>query len=120
VASEIEVQQQIRLALGRVPGLVLWRNSGGLAERDGRIQRFGLCKGSSDLIGIFSTVIGHEHVGLTFGRFVAGEIKRPSWKSPSDWDTDPQKLFLDLVDARGGLSGVWRSIDDAKKTLGIP
>ncbi len=52
--SEHEIQQRIRLACGR--GAVrLWRNnSGALVDQQGRFVRFGLCKGSSNLIS-------HDH-----------------------------------------------------------
>lgn len=115
ITSESEIQAHIRLALGRIPGLVLWRNSTGVAERNGRVQHFGLCKGSSDLIGIYATVILPEHVGMTIGRFVAGEVKTARGVT-----SDEQRMFLDLVAARGGLAGVWRSVEDALKTIGIP
>jgi hypothetical protein len=55
--SEHEIQQRIRLACGR--GAV----------------RFGLCKGSSDLIGLRSLEITPELVGLRLAQFVALEVK---------------------------------------------
>jgi hypothetical protein len=49
--SEHEIQQRIRLACGRGPGR-LWRNNtGALVDQQGR---FGLCKGSSNMIS-------HDH-----------------------------------------------------------
>lgn len=114
MTREIDMQQQIRLDLGRVPGLVLWRNNTGLAEYKGRKVRYGLAVGSSDLIGIYSTVIGPEHVGMTLGRFVAGEVK-----APGGTVTDDQARFLALVSSRGGLAGVWHDTEEALATLGI-
>jgi hypothetical protein len=111
---EIDIQQQIRLALGRIPGLVLWRNNTGVADHKGAKVRYGLAVGSSDLIGIYSQVIGPEHVGSTFGRFLAGEVK-----APGGTVSDDQSRFLSLVSTRGGLAGVWRSTADALATLGI-
>ena len=73
ITSESEIQAHIRLALGRIPGLVLWRNSTGVAERNGRVQHFGLCKGSSDLIGIYATVGGgYGNIASGRGAFVGG------------------------------------------------
>jgi len=95
---ESEIQQQIRAALGRGHGLVLWRNSTGIAERDGRTHRFGLCRGSADLIGILSPS----------GRFVALEVKRPNGKP-----TEEQTLFLELVRKQGGFAAVVDSVDSA-------
>ena len=98
--SESELQQQIRIALGTEPGLVLWRNSVGVADVGGRVQRFGLCKGSADLIGILD------------GRFVALEVKTERGRVSPE-----QQLFLDLVRRRGGFAAVVRSIDDARAAV---
>jgi len=111
---EIDIQQRIRLDLGRVPGLVLWRNNTGVADYHGAKVRYGLAVGSSDLIGIYSTVIGPEHVGMTLGRFVAGEVK-----APGGTVTEDQARFLSLVSSRGGLAGVWRNTEEALATLGM-
>jgi hypothetical protein len=72
--SEQEIQQRIRLACGR--GVVrLWRNNtGALVDQQGRFVRFGLCKGSSDLIGLRSLEITTELVGQRTLR-----RRRPSW-----------------------------------------
>jgi hypothetical protein len=62
--SEHEIQQRIRLACGRGP-VRLWRNNtGALVDQQGRCVRFGLCKGSSDLIGLRSVVVTPEMAGL--------------------------------------------------------
>jgi hypothetical protein len=61
--SEHEIQQRIRLACGQGP-VRLWRNnSGALVDQQGRLVRFGLCKGSSDLIGLRSLEITTDLVG---------------------------------------------------------
>ena len=71
--SEHEIQQRIRLACGR--GAVrLWRNNtGALVDRQGRLVRFGLCRGSSDLISLRSLEITPELVGQRIAQFVALE-----------------------------------------------
>ena len=107
--SEHEIQQRIRLACGR--GAVrLWRNNtGALVDQQGRLARFGLCKGSSDLIGLRSLEITPEMAGQRVAQFVALEVKTASgvvspeqrsaalWRRPSSclaardkccWDTD--------------------------------
>lgn len=99
--TESQLQQQIRLALGREPDLVIWRNSVGVAETNGRKQRFGLCKGSADLIGIGPG-----------GRFFALEIKTLTGRIRPE-----QQLFVDLVNRRGGFAAIVRSVDEAWQAL---
>lgn len=96
--TESDIQQSIRLALGRDRDVVLWRNSVGVAQTpDGRSQRFGLCPGSSDLVGIGPG-----------GRFLAIEVKTNHGRVAPD-----QARFVDLVRARGGIAGICRSVEDA-------
>ena len=107
--SEHEIQQRIRLACGR--GAVrLWRNNtGALVDQQGRFVRFGLCKGSSDLIGLRSFVVTPEMVGQRIAQFVALEIKTDSGAVSPE-----QKAFLQLVRQLGGLGAVCRSIEQAQ------
>ena len=71
--SEHEIQQRIRLPCGR--GAVrLWRNNtDALVDPQGRFVPFGLCKGSSDRIGLRSLEITPELVGPQLAQFVAVE-----------------------------------------------
>jgi hypothetical protein len=112
--SEHEIQQRIRLACGRGP-VRLWRNNtGALVDQQGRFVRFGLCKGSSDLIGLRSMVVTPEMVGQRIAQFVALEIKAPQGVvSPQ------QQAFLRLVQELGGVASVCRSIEQAQAVLGL-
>ena len=112
--SEHEIQQRIRLACGR--GAVrLWRNNtGALVDQQGRFVRFGLCKGSSDLIGLRSVVVTPEMVGQRIAQFVALEIKAPQGVVSPE-----QQAFLRLVQQLGGLAAVCRSIQQAQVVLGL-
>ena len=112
--SEHEIQQRIRLACGRGP-VRLWRNNtGALVDQQGRFVRFGLCKGSSDLIGLRSVVVTPEMVGQRIAQFVALEIKAPQGVvSPQ------QQAFLRLVQELGGVASVCRSIEQAQAVLGL-
>ena len=96
--KESALQDAIRLALGNVPGLVLWRNNCGTAEIRGYPIKFGVANpGGADLIGIWN------------GRFVAVEIKTPTGRQSPD-----QKRFEQLVIARGGEYVILRSVEDAR------
>ncbi|MCP9787480.1 VRR-NUC domain-containing protein [Cyanobium sp. Maggiore-St4-Cus] len=112
--SEHEIQQRIRLTCGRGP-VRLWRNNtGALVDQQGRFVRFGLCKGSSDLIGLRSLEITPELVGQRIAQFVALEIKTGSGTVSPE-----QRAFLQLVQQLGSLGGVWRSIAEAQAVLDL-
>ena len=113
--SEHEIQQRIRLACGR--GAVrLWRNNtGALVDQQGRFVRFGLCKGSSDLIGLRALEITPELVGQRLAQFVALEVKTPQGVLSSE-----QRAFLRLVQELGGVAAVCRSAEEAEQLLGTP
>ena len=112
--SEQRIQQEIRLALGSGP-VRLWRNNTGcLKDQQGRPVRFGLCKGSSDLIGLRSITIGPEHLGQTLAVFAAVEVKAQTGRITSD-----QRAFINAVAGMGGLAGVARSVEDAAQILQI-
>jgi hypothetical protein len=110
--SEQELQQRIRLELGR--GAVrLWRNNvGALRDQRGRLVSYGLCPGSSDLIGLRRLRVAPEHLGQELAVFCALEIK-----SQRGRPTAEQQRFLAQVGAMGGLAGVIRSLAEARSLL---
>lgn len=107
---EADIQDAIRLALGRVQDLVLWRNNQGQVERwdhrSGRTIRAhaGLPPGSPDLIGILA------------GRFFALEIKRPGART-SPARALAQTQFLALIRAKGGFAALVSSVDEATSAV---
>ena len=112
---EHEIQQRIRLACGRGP-VRLWRNNtGALVDQQGRYVRFGLCKGSSDLIGLRALEITPELVGQRLAQFVALEIKTAQGVLSPE-----QRAFLRLVQELGGVAAVCRSVEEAEQLLGTP
>jgi len=112
---EHEIQQRIRLACGRGP-VRLWRNNtGALVDQQGRFVRFGLCKGSSDLIGLRALEITPELVGQQLAQFVALEVKTAQGVLSSE-----QRAFLRLVQELGGVAAVCRSVEEAEQLLDTP
>ena len=110
--SEHEIQQRIRLACGHGP-VRLWRNnSGALVDQQGRLVRFGLCKGSSDLIGLRTLEITPDLVGQRLAQFVALEIKTARGVVSPE-----QRAFLALVEQLGGLAAICRSVEAAEQVL---
>jgi hypothetical protein len=101
VTPESRLSAEIRLALGTIPGVALWRNSVGHAEvYDGRQVRhisYGLAVGSGDLIG------------LARGRFVSLEVKTPTGRASAE-----QLRWVALVRSLGGVAGIVRSVDEAR------
>ena len=108
--AETMLQQNIRLALGKLPGVRMFRNSVGQAETsDGRVIQFGLCRGSSDLVGYVSTEITPDMVGKRVAIFTSIEIKTKHGRV-----SELQQNFIDRVQLDGGISGVARSIEEAE------
>ena len=127
--SEHVTQQQILLAHGS-GSVRLWRNNvgtgwagqatkvtpgnlraiaaglrpGDVVIRRGRPLHAGLCVGSSDLIG-YRQVDG-------IAQFVALEVKSATGRA-----TKEQGLFIDHIQAAGGLAGIARSVEDAAAIL---
>ena len=110
--GEHEIQQRIRLACCHGP-VRLWRNNtGAMADQQGRFVRFGLCKGSSDLIGLRSVVVSPEMVGQRIAQFVALEVKTARGVVSPE-----QRAFLEVVEQLGGVAAVCRSIEAAQQAL---
>jgi hypothetical protein len=103
-SSESAIQRAIRLDPEVNRLAVFWRNHVGEAtDATTRVRHvFGLCVGSSDLIGLL-----REN-----GRFVAIETKSLTGRLSPE-----QSMFLRLVARCGGLCGVARSVDDARAIL---
>lgn len=116
--SETAALQEIRLALGLLPGLKLWRNNcGALRDPTGRVVRYGLANpGGSDLIGYRSVVITPGMVGQRVAIFTAMEVKA---RGGTHRVTAEQRHFLDVVEAAGGIAGVARSPAQALLALGL-
>lgn len=127
--SEAATKSAVLLALGARPGLRLFNNpvgqgwQGELLRHAGgtvmlghaRAVRYGLCPGSSDLVGWRSHTVTAADVGRALAVFTALEIKAPGGQHPV---TPEQRAFLDAVTAAGGIAGVARSPEDAAGIVG--
>jgi hypothetical protein len=106
---ETELQNKIRLAIGKYSNVRLFRNNVGLFKtQDGRNLQTGLCVGSSDLIGFTAKIITLEDVGKTIALFTALEVKTPKGRL-----SEEQTRFLEMVEKFGGIGAVVRSVEDA-------
>jgi len=101
VVKEKHIQQNIRLAIGSQDDVLCFRNSVGVAhyEKNGRTFSvpYGLCKGSSDLVGL-----------AYGGRFFALEVKRPGGRLSKE-----QKQFITLTRRYGGFACRVDSVEEA-------
>lgn len=126
------LQAEIRLAVGRSPVLRLFRNNRGIcwlptgggkiihhSNGDVTIQNarpveYGLTNGASDLIGWRQRIITSAMVGTPIAQFAAGEVKVPGAPLP-----EHQGNFIDVVNSFGGIAGVVRSPDDARRLFEV-
>ena len=123
---ERDIQNKILLAAGSRNDTRLFRQDvgngwqGKVAQHmDGRVildyprrVSYGLCKGSSDLIGWQTIEITPDMVGKKVARFVALEVKTPPGKVSPE-----QENFINRVNAAGGKAGVVKSEEEAVSLL---
>lgn len=113
--EETKLMRLILVALTQADCIV-WRNEtsgayvGRVIHKDARIvtlqnaqlMTFGLCVGSSDIVGIHKPT----------GRFLAVEVKTPTGKP-----TKEQLNFIEQVRAANGIAGIARSVKEALELL---
>lgn len=94
---EAKLQQLLLARLNQLPGVRVWRNNVGQVGA----VRFGLCRGSADLIGF-----------CRGGRFLAVEVKSDKGRLSPD-----QIAFQCWVEAGGGLYILARDLDATIEAL---
>lgn len=95
--KETNILKLCLMALSQA-GCLAWRNNtGALPDRQGRIVRYGLCNGSSDIVGLAPD-----------GIFFAVEVKTATGKP-----TTEQLTFIAAIRRQGGRAGVARSPEEA-------
>jgi len=123
---ETNLLQNVRLAVGTMRGVVLFRNNIGqgwvgqvashsperLILLNPRPLQAGLVKGSGDLCGWRTFEIRQEHVGHQVAQFCSLEIKTTTGRV-----TPEQANFIRVVKAAGGLADIIRSAEEAKQIL---
>lgn len=104
-------------------GYTVWRNNVGMAWQGTETYRrgkdvllvnarpvyFGLCEGSSDLIGIRRVIVTPEMAGDVIAQFVAIEVKRKKGKASAE-----QEAFLEFIRENGGVAMIARSALDIR------
>lgn len=109
--KESNIQAEILLALSK-SGCLVWRQDTGAYKdpKSGRLVRYGLCKGSSDVIGAIPVEITQDMVGKKVAIFGAWEVKTKTGRVRPE-----QETFIAAVKRAGGRAGVARSVSDALK-----
>jgi hypothetical protein len=116
--NETDLQQRIRLAVGLLPDVRLWRNNSGKLPdpRTGRWVQFGVASpGGSDLIGYRTVTITPDMVGQKIAVFTALEIKTATGRA-----TPEQRRFIDHIRGAGGISAIVRTTADAQRIATEP
>jgi len=127
--SEAALKQSIRLSVGREPDVKLFNNPVGVGWVGKVIRRtkdtvtlamprqisYGLFKGSADTVGYHTVTVTHEMVGQRIAVFASIEVKYlKGTLSPE------QETWLAVTRAGGCLTGVARSVADARTILRLP
>lgn len=113
--SETKLVREIQGELSKGDVRLFRNNTGRMQSEDGRWVQFGLCPGSSDLIGWRSVVVTTEMVGKKIAVFTALEVK-----SSTGSLTREQFFFLSTVKNMGGYADMVRSLSSARQVLNLP
>jgi hypothetical protein len=109
--SEAKTLRDILLKVGGKKHVRLFRNNVGFAQTStGSFIKFGLCPGSSDLIGITKVKITKDMVGQEIGVFTAIEVKDKKGRL-----SKIQQNFIRVIKLFGGIAGVAKSVEEAEE-----
>lgn len=128
--SEKTILNHIQLLVSKMSGRIFRNNvglswqgdvhrlkNGDILIKNPRPVKYGLCVGSSDLIGFIPVKINHSHLNKTLAVFTGIEIKTGSLKPTSD-----QINWHNMVKNNGGISIITNKIlteDELKREINI-
>lgn len=110
--SESKIMRDIQIRLSSFGARLLRNNVGMLEDRNGQKVRYGLCVGSSDLIGWCVVEITSDMIGKKVALFTCIEVKTQTGRL-----TKEQVNFLEAVKSAGGIAFVARSVDEAERFI---
>lgn len=110
--TEAGLMRRIQLEATRLGARLFRNNVGKLKDARGQWVAYGLCVGSSDLIGWKSITITPEMVGKRVAVFAANEVKIKNRKL-----TKEQETFLSVVRREGGIALCSYSTEDTTEGL---
>ena len=106
--KESTIQKQIQVALSSHMARLFRNNVGVLQDKNGTYVKYGLCTGSSDLIGFTMREVRQEDVGKRWAVFTALEVKTPTGRA-----TKEQINFISAVKNSGGIAEIVHSVTEA-------
>ena len=109
--TETALVQRLLIRASELGWRLFRNNVGMLRDERGNRVRYGLCVGSSDLIGWMPLTVTQADVGRTIAVFVAVEAK-----VGRNVTTEAQGHFLDVVRSAGGVAIVARQESDLDPT----
>lgn len=104
--------RKIQVAVSKLGMRLLRNNVGTYQDKKGNWVKYGLCVGSSDLIGWMPITVTREMVGMKIAVFVSVEVKTETGKA-----TPEQLNFIEAVNLAGGVAVIARSIEDVENVL---
>lgn len=107
--SESTILSRVMLRLSDLGARVFRNNVGVATAPNGAVIRYGLCNGSSDLIGWKTVTITSDMVGKSVALFVAVEVKSLKGRASSE-----QKNFIERVKQSGGIAGIVKNEAEAE------
>jgi hypothetical protein len=117
IITEKDVERTLILHASQCGSTLFKNNVGKLRDNKGNIVTFGLCKGSSDLIGWTPVTITPEMVGKKVAVFTAIEVKKNKFGKYRA--TDEQKHFITAVKNNGGMAGVADCMADLERIIHV-
>lgn len=117
MTTEKDVERTLILHASQCGSTLFKNNVGKLRDERGNIVNFGLCKGSSDLIGWTPITITPDMVGSKIAVFTAVEVKLN--KNGKYKATDLQKAFISAVLSNGGYAGVADCTKDLENIIHV-
>ena len=115
--NETAIQQHIRLALGKLRHVRMFRNNCGKLPdpRTGRWIEFGVGNpGGGDLLGWRTVTVTPEMVGQKVAQFVSLEVKTATGRVRPE-----QERWRQVVQQAGGVAAVVRNVEDAERALDV-
>ena len=115
IITERDIERTLILHASQCGATMFKNNVGKLRDERGNLVTFGLCKGSSDLIGWTPVTITPDMVGSKIAVFTAVEVKKNKFGKYRA--TEEQKHFISAVQANGGRAGVADCKADLERIL---
>lgn len=106
------ILEQIMVSFSRLGARLFRNNVGVLQDKRGQHVKYGLCTGSSDLIGWHSVTVTPEMIGRKIAIFLAVEVKAGKTAV-----TGPQLDFLRAVKESGGICMLVHDVETAEALL---